>query len=126
MSELYRFISSLLLFSAVVFILGFIFFSTILSDFFQPVFYLLLVYFIILSAGGRIILLKSNISKLRDFNMRYFLVRWAKVFFHMAFIIIYLFNFRDNVLAFILTFLACYILFSVFDIYTLNNYLKKR
>ncbi len=126
MSELYRFISALLLFSAVVFIIGFILFSTVFSDYFQPVFYFLIIYFIILSAGGRFILLKGKINKPANFNMRYFMVRWGKVLLHMTFIIIYLFNHRENVLAFILTFLAYYVVFSVFDIYTLNNYLKKK
>ncbi len=125
MSFKMRFFHSLILFSAIVSLLGFILFSTLLNDYFQPVYYLVLIYFILLTVAGRLVLLKNDFPKTGDFNNRYFIVRWAKVLLHLLFITIYLLIQRDNILAFILTFMTGYVLFSFYDIYTLSFYLKK-
>ncbi|MFO7924618.1 MAG: hypothetical protein R6U58_13100 [Bacteroidales bacterium] len=125
MSVKFRFFYSLILFSAVLFMAGYLLFSTLLSDYFLPVFYFLVFYFMVLTFAGRLVVMKSNPGKPEGFNTRYFLVRWAKVFLHLVFIIVYLLNARDNILPFVLTFMTGYILFSVFDIYTLGFYLKK-
>lgn len=126
MSYNIKFIISVFLFSVLVFLTGFILFATVLSEYFLPVFYLLVLYFMLLTIAGRLILSKTNIQKPGEFNTRYLLIRWGKVLVHFTFIIIYLLYDKGNILSFILTFLACYILYSIFDIYTLSFYLKKK
>jgi hypothetical protein len=125
MSVKFRFFNSLILFSAVLCLVGYILFSTLLSDYFLPVYYFMVFYFTVLTFAGRLVVMKSNQDKPAGFNTRYFLVRWAKVILHLLFIIVYLLNDRDNILPFVLTFMTGYILYSVFDIYTLGFYLKK-
>ncbi len=120
------FLKSLLLFSALIYLAGFIIFSTVLSDHYLPVFHLLVFYFTLLSIAGRLVIGKTNMQKPGEFNMRYFLVRWTKVLLHIAFIVVYLFINRENILAFVLTFMCGYILYSIFDVYSLNFYLKKK
>lgn len=114
------------LFSVIVFLVGLFLFSTVLKSHFLPVFYLLVIYFLVLSLLGRLILLKSGDKRPGDFNTRYFLVRWSKVLLHMVIIVIYIVTDSKNLLAFVLTFLACYVIYSIFDIYTLNAELKKK
>jgi hypothetical protein len=126
MSFKIRFFQSLLMFSALVFLAGYLLFSTILKEFFAPVFYALIFYFMLLTLAGRLVLVKGDFEVPGNFNMRYFIVRWIKVFIHMIFIMVYLFIDRDNAPAFVLTFLAIYIIYSVFDVYTLSYYLKKK
>ncbi len=126
MSARIRFFNSLLLFSALMFLTGFIFYSTFLSDYFLPVFYIFIFYFFLLTVAGRLFVMKSNPEKPGDFNIRYFIVRWAKVLLHLIFIVAYIINDKENILSFILAFLACYVLFSVFDIYTLSFSVKKK
>ena len=126
MSVKIKFFNALILFSALVFLSGYILFSTLLTDFFLPVFYLFVFYFMLLTLSGRLFLMNSNPDKPGDFHTRYFLVRWMKVIIHLIFIVVYLLTDRENIPAFIITFLACYILFSLFDIYTLSIYLKKK
>lgn len=121
-----RFFNSLLLFSALVFLTGVILFSTFLSDYFLPIFYLFIFYFFLLTIAGRLFVVQSNPEKPGDFNTRYFIVRWAKVLLHLIFIVVYITNDRENILPFIMVFLACYVLFSVFDIYTLSFSMKKK
>lgn len=126
MSARISFFNSLLLFSALMFFTGFILFSTLLSDYFLPVFYLFIFYFFLLTVAGRLFVMKSNPEKPHDFNNRYFIARWAKVLLHLIFIVAYIINEKENILSFILAFLACYVLFSVFDIYTLSFSVKKK
>lgn len=126
MSKNFKFIISVFVFSALVFLTGFILFNTVLSEYSIPVFYLLVLYFMILTIGGRLVLSKTDMQKTGEFNNRYLLIRWGKVLIHLTFIIIYLINVNENILTFILTFMACYILYSIFDIYNLSFYLKKR
>ena len=85
----------------------------------------MILYFMVLSIAGRFFLLKSKNNRPVDFNTRYFLVRWLKVLLHMVFIVVYILNDTENALAFVLTFMACYVLYSIFDINTLNAELKK-
>jgi hypothetical protein len=126
MPKITTFLKSVLLFSAVIWLTGLLLFTTLLSDHYMPVFNLLLIYFLTLSVLGRMVVAGSNLNKPADFNNRYFFVRWLKMLFHLAFIIIYLLFERDNVLPFIVVFLTGYLLYSVFDIYSLNVYLKKK
>jgi hypothetical protein len=126
MPVIVKFFRSLLLLTALVYLTGFLLFSTVLSDHFLPVFYFLGLYFMLLTIGGRLLMLKSDMNKPGSFNARYFLVRWVKVLLHMVFIVVYILNDRENILAFILVFLAGYLLYSVYDIYTLNSYVKKK
>jgi hypothetical protein len=120
------FMKTLLLFSAFIYIVGLLLFSTLLNDYFIRVFYFLGVYFILLSIGGRMLIAKSDMKKKADFNARYFLARWLKMLLHIIIIILYLLNDRENILTFVLTFMVIYLLYSIFDIYTLNHYLKKK
>jgi hypothetical protein len=126
MSAKLRFINSLLLFSALVFLMGYVIFSFFLREYFLPVFFIILFYFILLTFAGRVIILSGSTEAPGNFNIRYFMVRWIKVLLHLTFIIIYLLIERENVFAFILTFMTIYILYSLFDIYTLGIYLKKK
>ncbi len=120
------FLKSALLFSAIIYLTGFILFTTVLSDYYLPVFNLLIFYFLTLTVLGRLVVMSSDMNKPNDFNTRYFFVRWLKMLIHLAFIVVYLLLDRDNVFPFILVFLTCYLVYSVFDIYTLNVYLKKK
>lgn len=121
-----KFASSLIQFSAIVYLTGILLFSFPLREYFLPVFYILVFYFMLLTLAGRLVLENTSLRNPAGFNARYFLVRWAKVMLHLIFIIIYLLNDRDNILSFVLTFMACYILYSLFDAYTLSIYLKKK
>jgi hypothetical protein len=121
-----KFLYWLTLFSILVFILVFFLFTAILNEKFLPVFYFLFLYFFILTFASRLFLIKDEKGITANFNMRYFFVRWIKVFIHLIFIVIYLFNDGENVPAFILTFLGIYIFYSVFDAYTLSVYLQKK
>lgn len=125
MPAINKFVRSLILFSALIWIIGFLLFSTVLSDYFLPVFYFLAFYFLLLTFAGQIIIYKSDMEKTGDFNSRYFMVRWGKVMLHLIFLVVYLLNDRDNIFPFVLVFMTCYLLYSTFDIYTLNYYLKK-
>lgn len=120
-----KFPVNLLLFSFSVFLAGILLFSTVLSEFFLPVFYLLMLYFPVLSIAGRLLLTIPQLRKPGDFNTRFFLVRWIKVLLHLVFIMVYIVNYRENALAFVLTFLTFYILFSAFDLYNLSSGMKK-
>ncbi len=120
-----KFPVNLLLFSSAVFLVGLVLFSTVLREYFLPVFYLLILYFPVLSITGRVLLNIPRHKKPGDFNIRYFLVRWTKVLLHLVFIMVYIVNYRENALAFVITFLACYVLFSVFDIYVMSERIKK-
>lgn len=120
-----RIVYSSIIFSTIVFLLGCLLFSTLLKSYFLPVFYFLVFYFMLVTFAGQMLVLKSDPRKIKSFNTRYFLARWIKVFIHLLFIVIYTLNDRENVLTFILGFMTCYVIYSVFDIYILNFYLKK-
>jgi hypothetical protein len=126
MSIKLRFLYWLILFSLLVFILVFFLFTAILNEKFLPVFYIVFPYFFVLTYAGRLLLIDEEKGLTSNFNMRYFFVRWVKLFLHLIFIVIYLFNDSENVPAFILTFLGIYIFYSVFDVYTLSVYLQKK
>jgi hypothetical protein len=126
MSIKLRFLYWLILFSLLVFILVFFLFTAILSEKFLPVFYIVFPYFFVLTYAGRLLLIDEEKGLTANFNMRYFFVRWIKLFLHLIFIVIYLFNDSENIPAFILTFLGIYIFYSVFDVYTLSVYLQKK
>ena len=126
MSVKLKFFSSLVLFSAIFFLVGYLLFSTVLEEFFLPVFYLLLLYFFIITLAGSLVMLKNWQGALSNISIRYLILRWVKVFLHLIFIIIYLLNNRDNAPEFILTFLSVYIIYSVYDVYIMSFYMKKK
>jgi hypothetical protein len=126
MPKITTFLKSILLFSAAIWLTGFLLFTLLLRDHYLPVFNLLIIYFLTLSVVGRLVVANSDMSKSADFNNRYFFVRWLKMLLHLSFIIVYLLYNRENIFQFIIVFLTGYLLYSVFDIYTLNDYLKKK
>jgi hypothetical protein len=126
MPKIITFLKSILLFSAAIWLTGLLLFTLLLRDHYLPVFNFLIIYFLTLSVLGRMVVANSDMSKPADFNNRYFFVRWLKMLLHLAFIIVYLLYNRENIFPFIIVFLTGYLLYSIFDIYKLNEYLKKK
>jgi hypothetical protein len=100
------------LIGAVCFILG----TMLPGNTISPAYPFILVLFYLITAGIHYFLLRITRLNPRRFVSYFMLATFIKLIVYFSAVLVYVFNFREEVLSFIVTFFVLYIFFTVFEV----------
>ncbi len=123
--KILSFAVNLAVFSLVILAVSLILFTTLLKEHYLPVYWIVFIYFITIVLVSRIFVFFASPEGKDSFNRRYFISTLLKFLLHLTFIVIYLVTHDENILPFVITFLSAYLVFTLFDAYTLQRFIKK-
>ena len=120
-----KYLLRLLIFTSIIAVLAFALYSTVLSEFYLPVFPYVLLFFVIVSLASHYVLIKAGQSRITKFSTSFMGATSFKLFLYLIFIVAYLLIDKSNALVFVLTFFALYLLFTAFETSALLKDLNK-
>jgi len=123
--ELKQFTYKLILLSTVLLIVSGTMFFTILGKYYFSAFPFSFIVFIIVSLYSHYILLKAAKNNQTQFNTAFMLSFILKIFVYSFFVGISLFLDKTNYIAFIITTMGFYTVYTVFDVVQILAYIKK-
>jgi hypothetical protein len=126
LKELSSFAKALLIFSTVIAVAGYIIATTFLKDYFQPLFWSVLIFFIISTFAFHYGLVKSCKGDPKLFFRYYMAATGIKLFGYMIIIIGYALINRNQTTPFIITFLILYFFYMTFEVVVSYKILRKK
>lgn len=120
------FIRNLFIFSAIIAIISFVLSITLLKDNFPMVAWILLAFFFIATLLFHYGLLKSSKGDPKKFVRYYMSATGIKLFVYMLFIIVYALIKRTEAVPFLISFIAFYFLYLIFEVITAQRAFKKK
>jgi len=120
-----KYLLRLLIFTSIIAVLAFALYSTVLSEFYLPVFPYVLLFFVLVSLASHYVLIKAGQSRITKFSTSFMGITSFKLFLYLIFIVAYLLIDKSNALVFVLTFFALYLLFTAFETSALLKDLNK-
>jgi phosphotransferase system glucose/maltose/N-acetylglucosamine-specific IIC component len=109
------------LLTLIVFLLGLLFYSTVLKPFYIAVLPFAVLFFYLITNLVHAYLLKIAGKSGARFTSQYTAVSFLKMFFYLAVAIVYVIIDRDHAKPFMAGFLVLYVIYTVFEV---NEYLK--
>ena len=123
-----RFVLSLSLFSLIIILAGLVIFNYLLTEntltTFSFVFACLLFHVVILIV--HYVLLKSSEQRAQNFVRNFIATTFLKLLTYLFILVIFIVLNRENVKAFIITFLILYLSYTVFETIAIIKFFKKR
>ncbi len=110
----------------IVFILGSIFYSTILSPFYLSILPIAALFFYVITNLVHAYLLKIAGKSSARFTSQYMAVSFIKMFFYLAVAIAYLILHRENAKIFIVNFLILYVLYTGIEVYEFSKVVRHK
>lgn len=95
---------------------GLILFRTVLSSFYRPVYWILLIFFYVIHFVSQFIAMYTEDKKLLNFGNAYLVSFLFKFMSYLIFLIIYQSVFEDIKLPFVIVFFGLYVVYTLFDI----------
>jgi hypothetical protein len=126
LKELSSFVKALLIFSTIIAITGYIIATIFLKDYFQPLFWSVLIFFIITTFAFHYGLVKSCKGDPKLFFRYYMAATGIKLFGYMIIIIGYALINRNQAAPFIITFLILYFFYMTFEVVVSYKILRKK
>ena len=123
--ELKKFTYKLILLSIILLIVSGTMFFTILEKYYFSAFPFSFIVFIIVSLYSHYILLKAAKNNQTQFNTAFMLSFILKIFAYSLFVGVSLFLDKTNYIAFIITTMGFYIVYTVFDVVQILAYINK-
>lgn len=122
--SLKKFIFRILIFTAILSVIAFLLFSTVISKFYLPVFPFLVGFFVLTTIGIHAILVKAGGERPARFSTFYMGSITTKLFLYVIFLVIYVLVDKQNAPVFLITFFVLYLCYTVFETYSLLNDFK--
>jgi hypothetical protein len=123
--EIQFFLKKVLLLCLVVTGLSVVLFDTILKGLYLKVFPLELAIVVLVTIVGHLRLMKSIEFNMRKFSTIYLSTMSLKLLVYFLFILTNLLVDRSNAINFVVSFLILYIIFTIFEVIEISNFLKK-
>lgn len=82
----------------------------------SPAFFYVLLLFYLVTAAMHMVLLRITQMNPRRFVSYFMLATFIKLIIYFLAVLVYVFNFREHVLSFIVTFFVLYVFFTVFEV----------
>ncbi len=125
-TERHFFLKKLLLFCLVLIGLSLILYDSILKDFYMKVYPLQFTLIALVTLLSHLKLMNAYQLNARRFSTTFLSVTAIKLFIYLMFMIIYLLIDRSKAVNFVLTFLVLYLCFTIFEVFEISNFLKKK
>jgi hypothetical protein len=119
------FIKSTIL-TILVFLLGAIFYSTILKSFYLPILPFAVLFFYLTTNLVHAYLLRVAGGSGSRFSSQYMAVSFLKMFFYLAVAVVYVILDRENAKPFIAVFLLLYVAYTVFEVIEFLKVVKQK
>lgn len=113
------------LFTAILSIIAYILYSTILSEYYVSVFWLLLGLIAILTAIFHYSVVQIQEKQPSRFSTRFMMVTGIKMMVYLIFITGYAFMYPENATNFLISFLILYLLYTIFEVVLVVRFFKK-
>lgn len=121
-----RFLLLEVLFTAFVSLGAYIIFSTVLSEYYVSIFWMLLGLIAILTAIFHYSIVQIQEKQPARFATRFMMVTGLKMMIYLVVITAYAFLNPDKAKTFLISFLILYLVYTVFEVILIVRYLKKR
>lgn len=120
-----QFITKILIFTILVFIITSALFSTVLKIWYFAAYPYQILLIALVTTIGHIWILKAAGQNTRKFTTSFMASVTLKLMVYLTFMLIYLMIDRSQVIPFVLTFIILYISFTIFEVIQVLNYIKK-
>jgi hypothetical protein len=120
-----RFILRELIFTILVSSIAFILFNTVFSQYYLPVFWLVLILIAGLTAIFHYSILQVQKKSNSNFATRFMMVSGIKMMVYLVLITAYVFLNPAKATSFLLMFLSIYLFYTFFEVYLIVKHLKK-
>ena len=112
--------------TAIVFVIGVIFYSTFLKSYFIPVLPFAVLFFFIVTNLVHAYLLKISIKSGSRFTSQYMAVSFIKMFFYLAVAILFVFFNRETAKTFLLNFLVLYLVYTILEVFEFSKLVRQK
>ena len=121
-----KYITRLLIFAAVLSLVVYGLFTSVLEQFYLPVFPYLIAFFVSISVLVHFILLKASNYRIAKFSTFFMGSVTLKLFMYIIFLVVYVLFDKENAVPFLITFFVFYLAFTVFETISLLIDLKEK
>src|SRR5215213_6580020 len=111
----FRYLKNVIVFGALLSLVAGILSFTLPEEYFVPQVWLILVYFIVISAMFHLILLRKQ-NEPKKYVRAFLAGTTIKLFIHLIMLIVLALLNRDEAVPLIITFFCCYLLFTIFEV----------
>jgi hypothetical protein len=111
-----QFIVKILIFTLIIYAVAEVLFTTVLKIWYFSAFPYLLLLIAVITAIGHLLIVKAAAQNMRRFTTAFMASVTLKLIVYLIFILVYLLIDRTHVIPFVSTFLAFYILFTIFEV----------
>lgn len=126
MQALKKFIIREIVFAAILAIVAYVLFQTILKDYYLPVFWILFGVISIITAIFHYSVLQVGNKELSKFSSKFMMFAGIKMIIYLFIIVLFVFSFPDKAKFFLISFFILYLLYTVFEVILILNYFKKK
>jgi L-asparagine transporter-like permease len=119
------FFKKLLLFCLVLIGLSLILFDSVLKDYYLKIYPLQFAVIALVTILSHLKLINAFQLNARKFNTTFLAIMSGKLFIYLIFILVCLLIDRARAIEFVVTFLILYLIFTVFEVIEISNFLKK-
>lgn len=111
-----RYLKNVIVFGALLSLVAGILSFTLPEEYFAAQIWMMLVYFIVLSAVFQFLLLRKQKGDPKKYIRTFLASTTIKLFIHMVVLIVLALANRDHAIPVIITFFSCYLLFTIFEV----------
>lgn len=120
-----KFIITLLSISLIITVLGYGLFLFLIPQYYFPHFPVIPAFLLLVTIMVHVYLIKSSENNPRKFTSKYLGAMGLKMFIYMIFLVIFLFIDTAHAVPFLVSFLVTYAAFTLYEVISILNYLKK-
>lgn len=123
--SLKKFTFTLLFIALVITVLGYGIFLLIVPQYYFPYFPAIPAFLLLVTLLVHIYLIRTSENDTRKFTAKYLGAMGLKMFIYMIFLVVFLFSDTARVVPFLVSFLVTYAAFTLYEVISILNYLKK-
>lgn len=112
----FRYLKNVIVFGALLSLVAGVLSFTLPDKYFVPQVWLILVYFIVISAVFQLVLLQKQKGEPKKYVRAFMAGTTVRLFIHIIAILVFAFLNRDKAIPIIITFFSCYLLFTIFEV----------
>jgi len=126
MNAFRKFLIRELIFALIIAIISYVLFQTVLKEYYLPVFWLLFGIITIFTAVFHLSVLQVSDKSSAKFSSKFMMVSGIKMIVYLMLIVYYAFSFPEKAKTFLISFFILYLLYTVFEVFLIIRYLKKK
>ena len=120
-----KFIITLLFIALIITLLGYGLFLFLIPQYYFPHFPVIPAFLLLVTIMVHVYLIKSSENNPRKFTSKYLGAMGLKMFIYLVFLVVFLFIDTAHAVPFLVSFLVTYAAFTLYEVISILNYLKK-